>query len=41
VLVPLAEIAPELIPPVWERSISALAAVVRGNGDVLVRVGEL
>jgi 2-amino-4-hydroxy-6-hydroxymethyldihydropteridine diphosphokinase len=41
VLMPLAEIAPELVPPGWDRSIGALAAVVRGNGDVLVRKGGL
>jgi hypothetical protein len=41
VLAPLAEIAPELVPPGWNRSIGALAAVVRGNGDVLVRLGDL
>ena len=41
VLVPLAEIAPELVPPGWNRSIGALAEVVRGNGDVLVRIGDL
>jgi 2-amino-4-hydroxy-6-hydroxymethyldihydropteridine diphosphokinase len=41
VLVPLAEIAPELVPPGWNRSISALAKVVHGNGDVLVRIGAL
>ena len=39
VLVPLAEIAPDLVPPGWDRSIGALAEVVRGNGDVLVRKG--
>jgi len=41
VLAPLAEIAPELVPPGWNRSIGALAEVIRGNGDVLVRIGEL
>ncbi len=41
VLTPLAEIAPELVPPGWNRSIGALSQVVRGNGDVLVRIGEL
>jgi 2-amino-4-hydroxy-6-hydroxymethyldihydropteridine diphosphokinase len=41
VLIPLAEIAPELVPPGWSRSIGALAQIVRGNGDVLVRVGDL
>ncbi|MDQ2999311.1 MAG: 2-amino-4-hydroxy-6-hydroxymethyldihydropteridine diphosphokinase [Chloroflexota bacterium] len=41
VLAPLAEIAPELVPPGWNRSIGALAEVVRGNGDVLTRIGAL
>jgi 2-amino-4-hydroxy-6-hydroxymethyldihydropteridine diphosphokinase len=41
VLTPLAEIAPELLPPGWNRSIGALAEVVRGNGDVLTRIGAL
>ena len=41
VLAPLAEIAPELVPPGWNCSIGALAEVIRGNGDVLVRIGEL
>jgi 2-amino-4-hydroxy-6-hydroxymethyldihydropteridine diphosphokinase len=41
VLAPLADIAPDLVPPGWERSIGALAAVVRGNGDVLTRIGAL
>jgi 2-amino-4-hydroxy-6-hydroxymethyldihydropteridine diphosphokinase len=41
VLTPLAEIAPELVPPGWSSSIGALAKQVRGNGDVLVRVGGL
>jgi 2-amino-4-hydroxy-6-hydroxymethyldihydropteridine diphosphokinase len=41
VLVPLAEIAPDLVPPGWNSSIGALAGVVHGNGDVLVRAGEL
>jgi 2-amino-4-hydroxy-6-hydroxymethyldihydropteridine diphosphokinase len=41
VLTPLAELAPELVPPGWERPIGALAALVRGNGDVLVRKGDL
>ena len=35
------DIAPDLVPPGWDRSISALAKVVRGNGDVLVRIGKL
>ena len=41
VLAPLAEIAPGLVPPGWSRSIGELANVVHGNGDVLVRIGEL
>jgi 2-amino-4-hydroxy-6-hydroxymethyldihydropteridine diphosphokinase len=41
VLAPLAEIAPELVPPGWSHSIGALAELVRGNGDVLVRIGDL
>ena len=41
VLVPLAEIAPELTPPGWATTVGALAQVVRGHGDVLVRKGEL
>jgi 2-amino-4-hydroxy-6-hydroxymethyldihydropteridine diphosphokinase len=40
VLAPLAEIAPELVPPGWNHSIGALAAVVRGNGDILMRIGD-
>ena len=41
VLVPLAEIAPDLVPPGWGATVGALARVVRGHGDVLVRKGEL
>jgi 7,8-dihydro-6-hydroxymethylpterin-pyrophosphokinase len=41
VLVPLAEIAPELTPATWDRSVGALAEQVRGNGDVLVAKGVL
>ncbi len=41
VLAPLAEIAPELVPPGWNRSIGALAEVVHSNGDVLVCKGNL
>jgi 2-amino-4-hydroxy-6-hydroxymethyldihydropteridine diphosphokinase len=41
VLAPLAEIAPELIPPGWEQSVGALAATVHGHGDVIRRVGQL
>lgn len=35
VLVPLAEIAPALVPPGWGVSVGKLAATVRGHGDVL------
>jgi 2-amino-4-hydroxy-6-hydroxymethyldihydropteridine diphosphokinase len=41
VLAPLAEIAPNLIPPGWGESISARAAAVRGHGDVIAVVGRL
>jgi 2-amino-4-hydroxy-6-hydroxymethyldihydropteridine diphosphokinase len=41
VLVPLAEIAPDLIPPGWDTSVGILAGVVRGHGDVIVRRGTL
>jgi 2-amino-4-hydroxy-6-hydroxymethyldihydropteridine diphosphokinase len=41
VLVPLAEIAPGLTPPGWATTVGALAQVVRGHGDVLVRKGDL
>jgi 2-amino-4-hydroxy-6-hydroxymethyldihydropteridine diphosphokinase len=41
VLVPLAEIAPDLVPPGWNVSVGALAAAVRGQGDVVRRYGEL
>ena len=41
VLVPLAEIAPDLRPPGWPRPVGELAREVRGSGDVLVRKGDL
>jgi 2-amino-4-hydroxy-6-hydroxymethyldihydropteridine diphosphokinase len=41
VLAPLAEIAPDLVPPGWDETVGALAELVRGNGDVLVRKGAL
>ncbi len=41
VLVPLAEIAPELAPPGWTESAGARAAAVRGHGDVIAVVGRL
>lgn len=41
VLVPLAEIAPELVPPGWDVSVGMLATAVRGQGDVVRRYGEL
>jgi 2-amino-4-hydroxy-6-hydroxymethyldihydropteridine diphosphokinase len=41
VLAPLAEIAPDLVPPGWGESVSARAAAVRGHGDVIAVVGRL
>jgi 2-amino-4-hydroxy-6-hydroxymethyldihydropteridine diphosphokinase len=41
VLVPLAEIAPDLIPPGWQTSVGEMARSVRGHGDVLVCKGAL
>lgn len=41
VLVPLAEIAPDLVPPGYAESIGALAARVRGHGDILAKVGQV
>jgi 7,8-dihydro-6-hydroxymethylpterin-pyrophosphokinase len=41
VLVPLAEIAPDMVPPGWQTSVGALARSVRGHGDVLVCKGAL
>lgn len=41
VLVPLAEIAPQLVPPGFRETIQQLAAHVRGHGDVIARVGEV
>lgn len=41
VLVPLAEIAPSLVPPGWAESVGALAATVHGRGDVRAIVGRL
>jgi len=41
VLVPLAEIAPDLVPPGWATTIGELARAVRGHGDVIARVGRL
>jgi 2-amino-4-hydroxy-6-hydroxymethyldihydropteridine diphosphokinase len=41
VLAPLAEIAPDLVPPGWRESVGARAAVVRGHGDVIAVVGRL
>ncbi len=41
VLVPLAEIAPEFVPPGWTGAIGALAATVHGRGDVRAIVGRL
>lgn len=41
VLVPLAEIEPGLLPPGWSQTVGALAQSVRGNGDIVLRKGEL
>lgn len=41
VLVPLAEIAPDLLIPGYAETVSALAERVHGNGDVLARVGPI
>jgi 2-amino-4-hydroxy-6-hydroxymethyldihydropteridine diphosphokinase len=41
VLVPLAEIAPELVPPGWDESVGVRAAAVRGHGDVIANIGRL
>jgi 2-amino-4-hydroxy-6-hydroxymethyldihydropteridine diphosphokinase len=41
VLVPLAEIAPRLVPPGWTATIGDLAGAVRGHGDVIAMVGRL
>jgi 2-amino-4-hydroxy-6-hydroxymethyldihydropteridine diphosphokinase len=41
VLVPLAEIAPDLVPLGWDQSIGERASVVRGHGDVIAAAGRL
>lgn len=41
VLTPLAEIAPELVPPGWDINIGALAAVVHGHGDIIACAGQI
>jgi 2-amino-4-hydroxy-6-hydroxymethyldihydropteridine diphosphokinase len=41
VLVPLAEIAPDLVPPGWTESVGARASAVHGHGDVIAVVGRL
>jgi 2-amino-4-hydroxy-6-hydroxymethyldihydropteridine diphosphokinase len=41
VLVPLAEIAPDLAPPGWTATVGELAGTVRGHGDVRALVGRL
>jgi 2-amino-4-hydroxy-6-hydroxymethyldihydropteridine diphosphokinase len=41
VLVPLAEIAPDLVPPGWDKSIGERAGAVRGHGDVIAAAGRL
>ena len=41
VLAPLAELAPQLIPPGWNATIGELAREVRGHGDIVALVGQL
>ena len=41
VLVPLAEIAPDLVPPGYADTVASLATRVRGQGDVLARVAAI
>jgi 2-amino-4-hydroxy-6-hydroxymethyldihydropteridine diphosphokinase len=41
VLIPLAELAPDLVPPGWGESIGARAAAVHGHGDVIASAGRL
>ena len=39
VLVPLAEIAPDLVLPGLSTTVAALAAQAHGNGDIIARIG--
>lgn len=41
VLVPLAEIAPELVPPGWDVPVATLARAVHGQGDIIRHKGGL
>jgi 2-amino-4-hydroxy-6-hydroxymethyldihydropteridine diphosphokinase len=41
VLAPLAEIAPDLVPPGWNNTIGELATRVHGHGDVVAIAGRL
>jgi 2-amino-4-hydroxy-6-hydroxymethyldihydropteridine diphosphokinase len=41
VLVPLAELAPALVPPGWATTVGERAGLVRGHGDVIAVVGRL
>ncbi|HNP70630.1 MAG TPA: 2-amino-4-hydroxy-6-hydroxymethyldihydropteridine diphosphokinase [Kouleothrix sp.] len=41
VLVPLAEIAADLVPPGWDVPVAVLAQAVRGQGDIIRRKGGL
>lgn len=41
VLVPLAELAPDLVLPGQQETVAALAARAHGNGDILARIGPL
>lgn len=41
VLVPLAEIAPDVVPAGWTATIGAMARAVHGHGDVIAMAGRL
>ena len=41
VLAPLAEIAPDLVPPGWVEAVAARAGAVRGPGEVIAVVGRI
>ena len=41
VLVPLAEIAPDVVPPGWQMTVQQAMSNVSGNGDIIACVGRL
>ena len=41
VLVPLAEIAPNIVPPGWQMTVQQAISNVSGNGDIIACVGHL